>query len=101
MKSLHINHFVFPRSQVFATSAFRCRQPPHPVSNEWHFSSRMGDEGQYDGGDGGERQEGAGGGGDVQPLTLLESASQHAAVTTATVTCGPTAGARPTTARAN
>lgn len=33
--------------------------------------------------------------------TLLESVSQHAAVTTATVTCRPTAGARPTTARAN
>lgn len=49
----------------------------------------------------GERQEEAGGGGDAQPLTLLESESQHAAVTTATVTCRPTAGARLTTARAN
>lgn len=48
----------------------------------------MGDEGQYGAGSVGERQEGAGGGGDAQPLTLLESASQHAAVTTATVTTG-------------
>lgn len=61
----------------------------------------MGDKGQYGAGGVGEQQEGAGGGGDAQPLTLLESASQHAAVTTATVTCRPTAGARPTTARTN
>lgn len=50
---------------------------------------------------------GAGGGGrrggewDRQSLKLGESASQHAAVTRATVTCGPTAGARLTTARPN
>lgn len=71
------------------------------VSNEWHFSTWMGDEGQYGAGSAGEWQEGAGGGGDAQPLTLLESASQHAAVTTATVTCRPTPGARPTTERTN
>lgn len=58
----------------------------------------MGNEGQYGAGSVGEWQEGAGGGGEAQPLTLLESASQHAAVTTVTVTCRPTAGARPTTA---
>lgn len=50
---------------------------------------------------------GRGGGGrrggewDRQSLKLGESASQHAAVTRATVTCGPTAGARLTTARPN
>lgn len=38
---------------------------------------------------------------DEQSLKLGESASQHAAVTRATVTCGPTAGARLTTARPN
>lgn len=39
--------------------------------------------------------------GDVQLLRLGASASQHAAVTRATVTCRPTAGARPTTVRPN
>lgn len=39
--------------------------------------------------------------GDVHSLRLGASASQHAAVTRATVTCRPTAGARPTTARTN
>lgn len=72
-----------------------------------------GDGGQYgasNGGTAGEEQvgvAGAGGGGrrggewDRQSLKLGESASQHAAVTRATVTCGPTAGARLTTARPN
>lgn len=51
----------------------------------------------------GERQERSRWGwlGDVHSLRLGESASQHAAVTTATVTCRPTAGARPTTVRPN
>lgn len=44
-----------------------------------------------------EEQVGVGGGG----LMLIESASQHAAVTTATVTWRPTAGARLTTVRTN
>lgn len=52
----------------------------------------------------GERQGRSGWGVDrgwVQSLRLRESASQHAAVTRATVTCKPTAGARPTTVRTN
>lgn len=73
-----------------------------------------GDGGQYGAGNGGTAGEeqvgvaGAGGGSgrrggewDRQSLKLGESASQHAAVTRATVTCGPTAGARLTTARPN
>lgn len=74
----------------------------HPVtSNEWHFFT-WGDGGHYGAGNGGTAgEEQVGVLGDVQSLRLGESASQHAAVTTATVTCGPSAGARPTTVRPN
>lgn len=54
----------------------------------------------------GERQGRSGGGvlgvgGMCKSLKLGESASQRVVVTRATVTCRPTAGARPTTVRPN
>lgn len=52
-------------------------------------------------GNGGNGRGGAGWRGGVQALMLGESASQHAAVTRATVTYRPTAGARLTTGRTN
>lgn len=66
------------------------------LSNECHFFTWR-DGGQCGaGGTAGEEQVG-----DVHSLRLGASESQHAAVTRATVTCRPTAGARPTTARTN
>lgn len=76
----------------------------HPImSNEWHFFTLGGWKEDNTVLVMVERQGRSRWGwlGDVQSLRLGESASQHAAVTTATVTCGPTAGARPTTVRPN
>lgn len=59
--------------------------------------------GAGNGGTAGEEQVGGllGVGGMCKSLKLGESASQRIVVTRATVTCRPTAGARPTTVRPN
>lgn len=44
MKALHIS--FLPKSQVSGLAAL-CRVGGVGGSNEWHFSTRMGDEGQY------------------------------------------------------